>query len=122
MARRARSPRRAPRSRGRRGPSAAPRQPAGRPRATALRAAPASASRRRRAAPARSARSAFSCRFAQEALVAALRVGGEAVRGERFLDGVVEHADLADLARFLAGRHFAAELAADAHELLDLLD
>src|SRR3954468_20611537 len=59
--------------------------------------------------------------LAQEALLPALGVGGEAVGGQRLFHRVVEHADLADLARFLAVGDFAAELARDAHQLLDLL-
>src|SRR6187549_2520771 len=69
-----------------------------------------------------SAATGMSGRLAQEALLPALRVGREAVGRQRLLDGVVEDADLADLARFLAGGDFAAEFARDAHQLLDLLD
>src|SRR5262245_20043203 len=49
-------------------------------------------------------------------------VGRKAVLRQRFLDAVVEHVDLADAARFLAGRDLAANLTRDAHELLDLLN
>src|SRR3954452_23545187 len=66
--------------------------------------------------------SSRSGNLAQEALVPRLRVRREAVGGERFLDGVVEDADLADLARFLAAGDLAAELARDADQLLDLPD
>src|SRR6476620_10629383 len=57
----------------------------------------------------------------QEALLPTLGVRGEAVGGQRFFHRVVEHADLANLARFLAVGHVAAKLSGDAHQLLDLL-
>src|SRR6478672_2467227 len=68
-----------------------------------------------------SAATGMSGHLAQEALLPALGVGREAVRRQRLLDGVVEDADLADLARFLARGDLAAELARDANQLLDLL-
>src|SRR5574337_1357481 len=73
-------------------------------------------------APCSSKKGGGSGRLAQEALMAALRVRREAVRRQRLLDGVVEDADLADLARLLGDGNLAAKLAADAHKLLDLLD
>src|SRR4029453_3541100 len=50
-----------------------------------------------------------------------LAVRRKAVRRERFVDVVVELADAADAARLGAVGNVAAELARNAHELLDLL-
>src|SRR6516164_4764084 len=44
----------------------------------------------------------------------------EAVLGERLLDAVIKHADLADAARLLAAGDLATEFARNAHQLLDL--
>src|SRR3546814_9018018 len=45
-----------------------------------------------------------------------------AVHGQRFVGVVVELANPADAARFVAVGDFAAEFARDTHQLLDLLD
>src|SRR5215469_3720836 len=44
----------------------------------------------------------------------------EAVLGERLLDAVIKHADLADAARLFAAGDLTTEFAGNAHELLDL--
>src|SRR2546421_1611924 len=62
-----------------------------------------------------------SGRFAQVALEPRPGIGRETVLRQRLLDAVVEHADLADLARLLSGGDLAAEFARQAHQLLDLL-
>ncbi len=53
---------------------------------------------------------------------ARLAVRRHAVRGERFVGVAVLHADPVDVARLLARRDLAPELARDAHRLLDLAD
>ncbi|SAL86786.1 hypothetical protein AWB68_08150 [Caballeronia choica] len=56
-------------------------------------------------------RRAGSDRLAEEALSSTLAVRREAVGQQGLFHRVVEHADLADLARFLGGGDLAAELA-----------
>ena len=56
----------------------------------------------------------------QITLVAAIAVGGKAVFTQRLFRRLVEHADLADLARFLRRGDLAAEFARHPHQLLDL--